>query len=52
MLSGFFAINGVKSMLEGKAYSAVDMLSPNIAVFIDRAIGYSDESKLSTLYTL
>lgn len=39
-------------MLERKDYSAVDMVFPAIAAFIDRAAEYLDETMLRTVHTI
>lgn len=51
-LNGFFTSTGVKGMLEGKDYAAVDTVFPFIAAFLDRAIGCADNPALTTVHTL
>ena len=48
-LNGFFLRDGVRGMLEGKNYRAIDLVFPFIAAFVDRALGFQDQPTLTTL---
>lgn len=50
-LNEFFIPVGIKGMLEGNGYRAVDMGFPFIASFIARATGYTENALLTTVHT-
>jgi len=53
-MNGFYLRDGVRGMLEGKNYRAVDMVFPFLAAFFDRAVGFSQDpsfTALNTMYT-
>jgi len=51
-LNGFFTSTGVKGMLEGKDYHAIDTVFPFVAGFLDKATGFHNVAHLTTVHTL
>ena len=53
-LDGFFTEDGIRGMLEGKDYKAVDMVFPFVGAFIDMCCGDEEScpiTKISSQYT-
>lgn len=50
-LNVVFLTTGLKGMLEGKLFSALDMLFPFISAFLDRATGYGSQPVLTKMNT-
>lgn len=51
-LNGFFRINGLHGMLEGKYYQGVDMVFSFIERYVDRVTEYEHEPQLTEITTL
>lgn len=50
-LNGLFTNDGLKGMLEGKDYQAVDYIFPFVAAFTDRCLGRVDSHEQTTVHT-
>lgn len=51
-LTGFFISDGVKGMMEGEVYSAIEKEIPITETTIDYKTGYSDETMLTTVHKI
>lgn len=51
-LNGLFTADGLRGMLEGKDYYAVDMVFPFVAAFIDRSLGFEEKCELTRMNVL
>lgn len=51
-LNGFFVSDGIRGMLEGKDYWAIDQVFPYLAVAIDRYMGNITSHPLTKIHTL
>jgi len=51
-LNGLFLREGVRGMLEGKNFRAVDMVFPFVLSFIDRILGFQGTADLTSVHTM